>query len=254
MKIGVIGSGYVGLVTGACFTLKNHNVILVDVVKEKVKAINKGIIPIYEPGLDEIVNDALKQGIIRATISYEEMLKEVDAVFIAVPTPSKPDGSMDTRFIEAVAKQIVETLNKMEPRNIVFVMKSTVLPGTTENIFKALVLAGVNEEWKGKISFTMNPEFLREGVAVKDFLNPDRVVIGCEDNKGKEMLLKLYRDFVSDDKILVVPIKVAELIKYASNAFLATKISYINEIANLPPSMPSCCMAFVTPLDSFFAA
>ncbi len=237
MKIGVIGSGYVGLVTGVCFTLKDHEVILVDVVKEKVDAINKGISPIYEPGLDEILKEALERNLIKATTSYEEMLKEADVIFIAVPTPSKPDGSMDVRYIEVVAKQIVETLNKLEPRNLVFVMKSTVLPGTTENIFKALVLAGIKDEWKEKISFTMNPEFLREGVAVEDFLNPDRVVIGAENDYGKEVLVKIYKDFVDDEKILIVPIKVAELIKYASNAFLSMKISFANEIGNLAKSL-----------------
>lgn len=237
MKIGIIGSGYVGLVTGVCFTLKNHEVILIDVIKEKVDAINQGISPIYEPGLNEILKEALQRKIIKATTSYEEMLKIVDVVFVAVPTPSKPDGSMDTRFIEAVAKQIASNLNNLEPRNLVIVMKSTVLPGTTENIFKTLVIAGVKDEWKEKLSFTMNPEFLREGVAVEDFLNPDRVVIGAEDDYGKEVLVKLYKDFVVDDKILVVPIKVAELIKYASNAFLSMKISFANELGNLAKSL-----------------
>ncbi|NPA38344.1 MAG: UDP-glucose/GDP-mannose dehydrogenase family protein [Candidatus Nanohaloarchaeota archaeon] len=237
MKVAVIGSGYVGLVTGACFTLKKHEVVLVDVVKEKVDKINKGILPIYEPGLDEIVKEALEEKLLKATTDYKEALENADMVFIAVPTPSKEDGSLDVKYIEQVASQIAETLEGLKPRKLLLVMKSTVLPGTTENIFKEIIINKVSEEWKGKLSFAMNPEFLREGIAVEDFLNPDRVVIGIEDDYGKDLLSKLYLDFVNEDKILITPIKVAELIKYASNAFLAMKISFANEIGNLSKSL-----------------
>ncbi len=228
MRISIIGSGYVGLTTGVGFALKNHKVWFVDVDKRKVDMINRATSPIYEPGLEEALREVHSKGLVRATLSYEEAIKSTEITFIAVPTPTKDDGSIDLRFIENVSRSIGEAL-KDKDKHIV-VVKSTVLPGITENVVKEIIKQVSKND---NICFAMNPEFLREGRAMEDVLNPDRVVIGVEDEYAKEKLLSLYKDFVSEDRILIMPIRSAELVKYSSNAFLSMKISYSNLIGRL---------------------
>ncbi len=229
MRISIIGSGYVGLTTGVGFALKGHEIWFVDVDKKKVDMINKARSPIYEPGLEEALRKVHSKDLVRATLSYEEAIKNTEITFIAVPTPTKDDGSIDLKFIEEVSRSVGEALKDKKERHLV-VVKSTVLPGITENVVREIVKRTSGNE---KISFAMNPEFLREGRAMEDVLNPDRVVIGVEDGYAKEKLLNLYKDFVSKDRILIMPIRSAELVKYSSNAFLSMKISYANLIGRL---------------------
>lgn len=226
MRISIIGTGYVGLITGACFADLGNEVICVDVVEEKVEKINKGIAPIYEKGLDEMLKRVTSSGKLKATLDYDYAIKNSDITFIAVGTPSNERGEIDLRYIKEASKRIGEVLREKEGRHLV-VVKSTVLPGTTEGVVKKII-----EETSGReVEVAMNPEFLREGKAIEDFMNPDRIVIGYESEWGKSILDEVYKDF--DAPKLFVNIKVAEMIKYASNAFLAMKISYANEIGNI---------------------
>jgi UDPglucose 6-dehydrogenase len=227
MEISIIGTGYVGLVSGACFAKLGHKVICVDVDEEKVKKINSGISPIYEKDLQDILKEY--KGNIFATTSYEEAVHKSDITFICVGTPSKEDGDIDLSYIDQSVKAVAEEVKKKDSYHSIIV-KSTVVPGTTKNHVLPLL-----EKISGKkagIDFGvgMNPEFLREGVAVDDFLHPDRVVKGFFDKKTKQMLSELYKDFQCP--IVETSLSVAEMIKYASNCFLATKISFMNEIGN----------------------
>ncbi len=226
MKISIIGSGYVGLVTGACFAKLGNDVVCVDVDKEKVKKINNKIAPFYEKGLD----DLLKEVNLKATTDIKKAIKDTDITFICVGTPQGVMGEADLKYIDQACKDIGSALKEKEDFHVV-VVKSTVPPGTTEHRIKYIL-----EDFSKKIAYkdfglAMNPEFLREGNAIEDFMNPDRIVIGVKDEKSKEILLNLYKDFKCP-KIVVDP-TTAEMIKYASNAFLAIKISFINEIGNL---------------------
>jgi UDPglucose 6-dehydrogenase len=227
MKISIIGTGYVGLVSGACFAKLGHKVICVDVDKEKVKKINNSISPIYEKDLEEILQRYKNN--ITATTSYAEAIKNSDITFICVGTPSLDDGSIDLSYVKQAAEAIARELKQKKSFHVV-VVKSTVVPGTTQN--HVLPLLEKHSGKKAKIDFGvgMNPEFLREGVAVDDFLHPDRVVNGFYDTKTKEFLRELYKDFSCP--IVETSLSAAEMIKYASNCFLATKISFINEIGN----------------------
>lgn len=216
MNITIIGGGYVGLTTGVAFASLGNNVRIIDIDEEKVDKIKKGVAPIYEEGLQEMMNENIDR--IEASSSYDEI---DDVVFICVGTPSMPDGSIN---LDYVIKAVDELSNKMD-RGLI-VIKSTVFPGTTENLLYPMV------KDKGKdISMAMNPEFLREGVALNDFLHPDRVVIGVMDERGEKILKELYSPI--NAPLLVTSPTVAEMIKYTSNAFLATKISFANEIGNL---------------------
>ncbi len=227
MNICVVGSGYVGLVTGACLADFGMNVTGVDKIASKVEALQKGEIPIYEPGLRSIVRKNMDAGRLRFTTDLGPAIEEARGVFIAVGTPPRPDGSADLTFIEQVAKSIGQHLNNYK----VVVTKSTVPTGTGQKVEKI-----VAEESGGSQDFAVvsNPEFLREGSAIDDFLRPDRVVIGSRDPKAIEIMLQIYSPLrVADVPFVVTDVESAELIKYASNGFLATKISFINEVAAL---------------------
>ncbi|MCD6512007.1 MAG: UDP-glucose/GDP-mannose dehydrogenase family protein [Thermoplasmata archaeon] len=216
MDITIIGGGYVGLTTAVAFASLGNNVRIIDVDEEKVRKINDGIAPIYEEGLQEMMNENMHR--IKATSSYDEI---DDVVFICVGTPSMPDGSIN---LDYVMKAVDMVSDRMESGLII--IKSTVFPGTTERLLYPMV------EKKGKdISMAMNPEFLREGVALHDFLYPDRIVIGVMDERGEKVLKELYSPI--DAPVLVTTPTTAEMIKYASNALLATKISFANEVGNL---------------------
>ncbi len=229
MKISVIGTGYVGLVTGACFAKLGLEVTCVDINSERVEKINQGITPIYEAGLEELLQDALAKGKLHATTDIGE-IKDSDVSFICVGTPSGLLDYIDLKYVEEVASDIGKTLKDMSKFYTV-VVKSTVVPGTTEFKVKPIL-----EKESGKVAGTdfgvaMNPEFLREGKAVEDFLHPDRIVIGTVDERSKDLLLKLYEDF--DSPVMTTNPSTAEMIKYATNSFLVTKISFINEIGNI---------------------
>ena len=228
MKVSVIGSGYVGLITGMGFVKLGNEVTFVDVDDNKIKMINNAQAPIYEEGLEELMREF--RGKYHATKNYREAILNSDVTFIAVGTPSQDDGSIDLKYVEAASKSIGKALREKRAYHVV-VVKSTVLPGTTEEIVKPIL-----EEYSGKKAFedfglAMNPEFLREGVALKDFLNPDRIIIGVQDERTRQVLDELYAPI--DSPKLFTDIKTAEMIKYASNAFLATKISFANEIGNI---------------------
>ncbi len=228
MRISIMGPGYVGLTTGIGFALKGHKVIFVGVSDKKIDMINKGIPHIYEEGLEEAMKKVHAKGLIEATKDYEYAVNNTDISFICVPTPTDEEGKVDLRFIKESSKSIGEAL-KNGKKHIV-VMKSTVLPGTTENVVKKIIY----EISKNKnVLFAMNPEFLREGMALYDVLNPDRIVIGCEDEEVKRVLYDLYKDFAPPERILFMSIRAAELVKYASNAFLSMKISFANLVGRL---------------------
>jgi len=227
MNISIVGTGYVGTVTGACLAELGNKVFLVDVIKEKVDKINKGIPPIYEEGLEELLKRNRER--ITATLDLKEAVTNSDVTFITVGTPSNPDGSIDLKCIKESAEKIGAALKEKE-RHVV-VVKSTVVPGTTENVVvPALEKASGKKAGKG-FGAVMNPEFLREGKAIKDFMKPDRIVIGGLDEKSLDSVVKLYKGF--SVPILRTNLRTAEMIKYAANAFLAAKISLINEIGNI---------------------
>ena len=222
-NITIIGTGYVGLVTGACFADLGQKVVCVDKDKEKIEKLKKGKIPIYEPGLLEIVKRNIQKGKLFFENNLTEPIQESKIIFICVGTPSASNGKADLSFVENVAQEIGENIK--EPK--IIVTKSTIPVGTGKN----LVAKIISKYWKGDFEVASNPEFLREGTGVYDFLNPDRIIIGVNSPKAGKILLELYKK-INCPKI-VTTLESAEMIKYASNAFLATKISFINEIANL---------------------
>lgn len=227
-NICIVGSGYVGLVTGACFAKVGHQVTCVDNDPSKIEKLKKGVIPIYEPGLKEIVLDNVANGRLKFTQNLKEAAVKAEAIFIAVGTPSsrRGNGYADLTYVYQVAKEVAPYLNDFK----VIVNKSTVPVGTAEQVER--IVKETNP--KANFSVASNPEFLKEGAAIDDFLEPDRVVIGVDNKKAEEILKDVYRFVTDDDRpLLVTNIKSAELIKYASNAFLATKISFINEVATL---------------------
>ena len=227
MQIAVIGTGYVGLVTGACFAEFGVDVTCVDVDAEKIDKLNRGVIPIYEPGLDQIVEKNTRDGRLRFTTDLSDAVSNALVVFLAVGTPPKEDGSPDMSFYQQAAKEVAGALNGYK----VIVTKSTVPVGTGE------WLRGFVEEHKAndaEFGVASNPEFLREGAAIQDFMRPDRVVIGSDDERAIEVMKELYRPlYLIETPVVITSLEAAELIKYAANAFLATKITFINEIANL---------------------
>ena len=224
MKVAVAGTGYVGLVAGVCFAEKGHNVICVDVDEEKINKMKKGICPIYEQGLEELMKKNYEAGRVNYTTDYKIAYKDADFIFIGVGTPERPDGSANLDYVYNVAKQIADTVEK----DCIVVLKSTVPIGTNDEIEKYI---RENLKNKVKIDVASNPEFLAQGRAVKDTLEPSRIVIGTENEETKKKMLELYKDF--DAPKLTTDRRSAEMIKYASNDFLALKISYINDIANL---------------------
>ncbi|MFZ5915342.1 MAG: UDP-glucose dehydrogenase family protein [Chloroflexota bacterium] len=223
-NITVIGTGYVGLVTGTCFADLGNRVVCLDIDEKKIETLNSGGVPIYEPGLEEVVRRSVKAGRLHFTTSYEEGLQEAEFVFIAVGTPEGVDGEADLRYVRMAAKSIAEVMD----HPLIIVNKSTVPVGTGDWVADI-----VNRHKKEGVSFAVvsNPEFLREGAAIADFLNPDRIVLGSLDREAAEKVAQLYLSLRAP--IVVTDLRTAEMIKYASNAFLANRISFINEMANI---------------------
>jgi len=227
MRICVVGTGYVGLVSGTCFAEFGSDVVCVDKDAEKVERLKQGIMPIYEPGLEDLVAEQVKDERLSFTTDLKEALKDVDAVFIAVGTPSrKQDGQADLTYVYEAAREIVRNVEGP----VVLVTKSTVPVGTAREIEKIVKAEGREKD----IDVCSNPEFLREGAAINDFMRPDRVVIGVSSKRAEDVMRALYRPlFINETPVVMTSPESAEIIKYASNAFLATKITFINEIANL---------------------
>lgn len=222
-KITIMGTGYVGLVTGTCLAELGHEVTAVDIDKTKIDNLNKVIIPIYEQGLEELVKENKKQKRLFFTTDFKKSIEDAEVVFIAVGTPPMPDGSVNLEYVKSVAKTIGENMNGYK----VIVDKSTVPVGTGDCVKEI-----IKSHFKGEFDVVSNPEFLREGTAVSDFMNPDRIIIGNSSKKAQAILSEVYSHF-DKNIIIFTDIKTAELIKYASNAFLATEISFINSIANM---------------------
>lgn len=230
MKVTVFGTGYVGLVTGACLAEVGHDVLCVDIDQRKVDNLKQGIIPIYEPGLDSIVKQAVQNGLLNFTTNMDEAVAHGELQFIAVGTPSGEDGSADLQYVVAVAKTIGERVKDYR----VVVNKSTVPVGTAEIVEQTLAAELLRRDLKIDFDVVSNPEFLKEGAAVNDFMKPDRIVVGTKSSRAEALMRELYAPFNrSHDRMIFMDIRSAELTKYAANAMLATKISFINEIANL---------------------
>ncbi len=229
MKVSVIGTGYVGLVSGVCLAELGHQVTCIDIDSQKVDSINNGIPPIYEKGLKELLRKHVNKRF-RATSDYDQAINESVISIIAVGTPYKGD-QIDLSFIETASRQIAEVIKYKNDFHMI-VVKSTVVPGTTDKVVKSILETHSGKSAGIDFGVGMNPEFLREGSAVYDFLNPDRIVLGASDDRGLEMMEGLYQSFLNTDK-LKTNTHTAEMIKYASNALLATLISFSNEIANL---------------------
>jgi UDPglucose 6-dehydrogenase len=230
MKIAIVGTGYVGLVTGTCFAEMGVDVVCVDVNREKIDALNQGVIPIYEPGLEDMVLRNAKSGRLKFTTSLEECLDDVEVVFSAVGTPPDEDGSADLKYVLEVARTIGRNIKKYT----LLVTKSTVPVGTAAKV-KAVIQEELDKRG-AKVDFDVasNPEFLKEGTAVKDFMSPDRVVVGVESERAEKIMTTLYRPFLLNNfRVIFMNIPSAEMTKYAANSMLATRISFMNDIANL---------------------
>jgi len=230
MKIAIVGTGYVGLVSGTCFAETGVDVTCVDVNQKKIEGLKNGIIPIYEPGLEEMVIRNIKENRLNFTTSLESCLDDVEVVFSAVGTPPDEDGSADLKYVLEVARTIGKHMNKY----VLVVTKSTVPVGTAKKVRAAiqeeLDKRGVNIEF----DVASNPEFLKEGNAINDFMSPDRVVVGVESERAKEVMTKLYKPFLLNNfRVIFMDIPSAEMTKYAANSMLATRISFMNDIANL---------------------
>lgn len=230
MNIAIVGTGYVGLVSGACFSEMGINVTCVDIDEKKIQKLKEGIMPIYEPGLDELVERNVKAGRLQFTTDLKTCLDDVEVVFSAVGTPPDEDGSADLKYVLEVARTVGRNIKK----HVVLVTKSTVPVGTAKKVRAAiqeeLDKRGVNIEF----DVASNPEFLKEGAAIKDFMAPDRVVVGVESERARKLMEKLYRPFTLNGyPILMMDVPSAEMTKYAANAMLATRISFMNDIANL---------------------
>src|SRR5256712_7338059 len=227
MLIAMFGSGYVGLVSGACLAEFGHNVVCVDKDAERISALNRGDVPIFEPGLHDLIVSNTRQGRLAFTSELAPAVAAADAVFIAVGTPSRRgDGHADLSYVYAAAREIAAALDGFT----VVVTKSTVPVGTGDEI--ELIIHEARPQ--ADVSVVSNPEFLREGAAIRDFKHPDRIVVGTEDERAKEVIAELYRPlYLNAAPILYTSRRTAELVKYAANAFLATKITFINEIAEL---------------------
>lgn len=233
MKIAVVGTGYVGLVSGTCFAETGNDVTCIDIDKIKIEKLSSGTITIYEPGLEKLFERNLKEGRLHFTTSLSEGIKDAKIIFLALPTPPGEDGSADLKYVLGVADDLGKILSK--GGFAVVVDKSTVPVGTADKV-TAAILKSSNGNLEDGVDFEVvsNPEFLREGVAVEDFMKPDRVVIGCETEKAKDLLGLLYGPYVRQgNPVLYMDKKSAELTKYAANSFLATKITFMNEIARI---------------------
>lgn len=225
MKISVVGTGYVGLVSGTCFAETGNYVTCVDIDPKKVDKLRSGQITIFEPGLEKLFLRNLKEGRLQFTTDLQEGIREAEIIFLALPTPPGEDGSADLKYVLGVARD----LGKILDRYVVVVDKSTVPVGTAEKVRSAIA-----EHFKGEFDVVSNPEFLREGVAVDDFMKPDRVVLGTDSERARKLMSELYAPYIrSGNPIIFMDERSAELTKYAANSFLATKISFMNEIAQL---------------------
>lgn len=230
MNIAIVGTGYVGLVSGACFADTGASVTCVDVDAKKIERLLQGDIPIYEPGLDELVLKNVKAGRLKFTTSLAEVLNDQEIVFSAVGTPPDEDGSADLKYVLQVAKTIGENLNKY----LVVVTKSTVPVGTADKVRQTIQQALDSRGVDVTFDVASNPEFLKEGSAIKDFMSPDRVVVGVESERAKKLLTRLYKPFlINNFRVIFMDIPSAEMTKYAANSMLATRISFMNDIANL---------------------
>ena len=230
MNIAIVGTGYVGLVSGACFSEMGNNVTCVDIDRNKIDRLRRGEIPIYEPGLEALVTRNVREGRLRFTTELAECLDSVEMVFNAVGTPPGEDGSADLKYVLEVARTVGRCMN----RYTVLVTKSTVPVGTSRLVRKAVQEELDRRGMKTEFDIASNPEFLKEGAAIKDFMSPDRVVVGVESERAKSLMERLYRPFMmSGYRILFMDVPSAEMTKYAANAMLATRISFMNEIANL---------------------
>lgn len=230
MNIAIVGTGYVGLVSGTCFAEMGVNVTCVDVNEAKINSLLNGQIPIYEPGLEEMVLRNHREGRLNFTTDIKTCLDEVEVVFSAVGTPPDEDGSADLRYVLEVAREVGQYMNKY----LVLVTKSTVPVGTAKKV-KAVIQKELDKRGVDiPFDVASNPEFLKEGAAIKDFMSPDRVVVGVESDRAKELMTKLYRPFLLNNfRVIFTDIPSAEMIKYAANSMLATRISFMNDIANL---------------------
>ena len=230
MNIAIVGTGYVGLVSGTCFAEMGINVTCVDVDQKKIDALQAGLVPIYEPGLDEMVLRNNREGRLNFTTDLTTVLNDVEVIFSAVGTPPDEDGSADLKYVLQVARTIGQNMTK----HVLVVTKSTVPVGTARK-----VRATIQEELDKRgldIEFDVasNPEFLKEGAAIKDFMSPDRVVVGVESDRAREIMSRLYRPFLLNNfRVIFTDVPSAEMIKYAANSMLATRISFMNDIANL---------------------
>ena len=230
MKIAIVGTGYVGLVSGTCFAEMGSHVTCVDVDAQKIERLKNGEMPIYEPGLEELVRRNVSYGRLQFTTDLTEVLDDVEVVFSAVGTPPDEDGSADLKYVLAVARQFGQHINKYT----ILVTKSTVPVGTAKK-----VKAAIQEELDKRgvqvpFDVASNPEFLKEGAAIKDFMSPDRVVVGTESDQAREVMTRLYQPFlIQNFRVIFMDIPSAEMTKYAANAMLATRISFMNDIANL---------------------
>jgi len=230
MKISVIGTGYVGLVSGVCLADFGHNVVCIDIDEKKIEKLNKGISPIYEPGIEELISRNIKQNRIKFDTNLESAVKKSDIIFIAVGTPSREDGSANLDYFYNVAREIGRSIDS----NKIIVTKSTVPVGTGKELKNIISEEIDNRSNSITFDYVSNPEFLREGKAIYDFTHPDRIVIGSDSEKAKEIMKEIYRVlYLNDIPFVFTNVETAELIKYASNAFLAVKISFVNELALL---------------------
>ena len=230
MKITIVGTGYVGLVTGTCFSEVGIDVTCVDIEQKKIDGLKEGIMPIYEPGLETMVLKNVEKGRLSFSTSLKESIQDSEAVFIAVGTPPGEDGSADLKYVLAVAREVGQHMNDY----LVVVTKSTVPVGTAEKVKSAV--AEELQKRNSDLTFDVasNPEFLKEGAAIQDFLKPDRIVVGIETEKGQKTMEKLYKPFLlNGHPIIFMDVPSAEMTKYAANSMLATKISFMNDIANL---------------------
>ena len=230
MKIAIVGTGYVGLVSGTCFSEMGVDVTCVDVDRKKIDKLRQGIIPIYEPGLEELVCKNVNAGRLHFTTDLREILDEVEVVFSAVGTPPDEDGSADLKYVLEVARTVGQNMNKY----LVIVTKSTVPVGTSLKVKNAIQEELDKRDVNIEFDVASNPEFLKEGAAVHDFMSPDRVVVGVANERAKEIMSRLYKPFMlSGDRMIFTDIPSAEMIKYAANSMLATRISFMNDMANL---------------------
>ena len=230
MNIAIVGTGYVGLVSGTCFAEMGVNVTCVDIDKDKIDRLEQGKIPIYEPGLEEMVARNVKAGRLKFSTSLAEVLPQVEIVFSAVGTPPDEDGSADLRYVLDVAR----TIGQYMERYVVVVTKSTVPVGTARKVEETIRAEQKKRGISVEFDVVSNPEFLKEGSAIKDFMSPDRVVVGVSSERAQKMMAKLYRPFLLNNfRVLFTDVPSAEMIKYAANSMLATRISFMNDIANL---------------------